>query len=166
MHNLSREITKQVVELKIDFGIVVNPARYPELVIRKLYSDTIGFWKLRSERSETLMRARKTAILCHPHLTQTKKLLQQLKQKKVFPDARITHTSNLQLIADLMAARAGVGVMPETTALLHHRDVLAPIRNLPTHPDTIFLVFRKDALLGRAAEEIKCRILRSFQRPL
>lgn len=40
----SSEVTKDVVNYKLDIGLVANPIRHPDLVIIKLYKEYIGFW--------------------------------------------------------------------------------------------------------------------------
>lgn len=46
----SRRLLSDVIDFKIDFGIVVEPMRHPELTIVKLYDNTIRFWSLENRR--------------------------------------------------------------------------------------------------------------------
>ena len=43
-HDISRKFTEQVINLSIDIGIVVNPFKHPDLIIRKLCNDEVTFW--------------------------------------------------------------------------------------------------------------------------
>jgi len=40
-NDLSRKITEQVINLSIDIGIVINPIKHPDLIIRKLGTDEV-----------------------------------------------------------------------------------------------------------------------------
>lgn len=161
-HDLSRNITKGVVNLEMEFGIVVNPIRYPDLTIYTLYSDQIGFWIPKGTSVKKVLYSDNTALICNPELTQTAKLIKQARKRKLFPNPRLVHTTNLHLIADLMATGAGVGILPATTARLHHGATVSPIPDSPVHKDTICLIYRHDMLHGTAGNLIKRKILEAF----
>ena len=150
VHDLSRVITKSVVDLELDFGIVVNPIRFPDLTIHKLYNDEIGFWVSKKHKKYSNVKKEGIPIICNPTLTQTTKLLKEIRKKGFLPKPRIIHITNLQLIADLIADGAGIGIVPKTTIELHHSQVVRQIRKLPVHSDQICLIYRHDMLRGTA----------------
>ena len=47
VHDISRKITESIVSYQIDIGVVVNPTRHPDLVLKKLGDDRVLFWKRR-----------------------------------------------------------------------------------------------------------------------
>ena len=75
-HGLSRVICERVISGSIDFGIVVNPVKHPDLVIYKLASDEVGFWKV--------PRGLDNLLIYNPELTQSQSLLNKIKKKKIF----------------------------------------------------------------------------------
>ena len=38
VHDLSRKILEQILSYEIDFGIVINPIRHPDLILKKILS--------------------------------------------------------------------------------------------------------------------------------
>ncbi len=43
VHDLSRKITEKVISFEVDFGIVVNPVRHPDIVLSELSDDDVSF---------------------------------------------------------------------------------------------------------------------------
>lgn len=161
-HDLSREITRKVASLELDFGIVVNPLRYPDLTINKLYNDEVGFWVWKGSKWGNCTEREGTPIICNTDLTQTTVLIKQIRRKKLYPEPRLIHTTSLRLICDLTASGAGVGIMPGTSAMLYHKKQLRSLKDHPVHKDTICLVYRRDLLKGTAGHVIKEAIMEAL----
>jgi len=105
-HGLSREITEAVVSRKIDFGLVINPVRHNDLVLKKLCNDRFGLWKSLEAPSDTL--------IYDGNLNQAQVLIKKIKSSAAFK--RHITSNNLEIIADLASASCGVALLPERVA--------------------------------------------------
>lgn len=74
-HDSSRKITEKVINLSIDIGIVINPVKHSDLVIKKIGDDVITFWR------SNMNAANEKVLICDPDLLQTQSLLKKLKNK-------------------------------------------------------------------------------------
>jgi DNA-binding transcriptional LysR family regulator len=157
VHDISRSITEQVISHKIDFGIVVNPVRHPDLVIKELVNDDVGFWRAKKSKS-----FENKPLICDPQLTQTQKLLKKLAKNKVFFNREI-HSSSLENIARLTAADAGIGILPSKVALAMFADELTLFDpKWPIFKDSICLCYRADSQKSKGAKLIIETILKAF----
>jgi DNA-binding transcriptional LysR family regulator len=144
-HDLSRKITEGVISFEIDFGIVVNPVKHPDLVISELGTDDVLFWTA-SKPSLTQSLDSKTGVLvCDLNLIQVQKLIGDL-HKKELGFKRVIHSSDLEVIADLTATGVGVGILPKRVATRIIAQKLRPLGDgLPVLKDSICLIYRADA---------------------
>ena len=133
IHGLSRVICEGIISGTLDFGLVVNPVRHPDLVIHKLASDEVGFWKAPNGLSDVL--------IYNPDLNQSQALLKKVKKKE--QPHRIITSNNLEVIATLAASGTGVAILPSRVA-----KAIAPqlkkVRGWPTYLDEITFVHRVD----------------------
>lgn len=134
VHGLSLEITQQVLNLSVDVGIIVNPTKHADLVITPLADDKISLWQKGKSTTKTL---KDFILLADPHLSQTQFILKQLRKKSLSP-ARLIHTCSLELIAELAASGAGVGILPESIA---QTKKLQPVSGAPVYADEICVVY-------------------------
>ncbi len=148
IHDLSRNICEKVVSYEIDFGIVVNPTPHPDLVIKELDKDTVHFWVAEKAPKNVLQN-----LILDPNMLQAQDLLKKTK-KKALQFLRQTPTHSLELIVSLVAAGAGVGIIPKkvVTASGFKLKMLDP--SLPYYTDTICLVYRADAPKTQATKQI------------
>ena len=147
IHDLSRKITEGVISYEIDFGIVVNPVSHPDLVLRDLYLDQMTFWVHPS-------RAHLTTLICDPNLLQTDHLLKEV-QKSGFKFSRILPSTSLELIAALVAAGAGVGILPARVAQKEPSSRIERLSaKLPVYKDRICLIYRQETLQSKASKAI------------
>ncbi|MCY4644148.1 MAG: LysR family transcriptional regulator [Bacteriovoracales bacterium] len=132
-HGLSRIVCEGVISGTIDFGIVVNPVRHPDLVIHKLARDEVGFWKMPNSLKDVL--------IYHPSLIQTQSLLKKIKNKMFFKRSIVSE--NLEVIASLSGTGTGIAILPGRVA-----KAIAPqlkrMKNTPIYRDEITLVHRFD----------------------
>ncbi len=143
-HDLSRRITERVISFEIDMGIVVNPVAHPDLVLSLLCTDEVGYWRGPHKGNEDV-------LICDPDLMQTQALLS--KEKKTGREfSRQISSSNLEVIAQLVASGAGVGILPGRVAT---RDVKLQLKPLsaktPIFHDKTFLIYRKDLQKGKTS---------------
>lgn len=144
-HALSREIAENVISFRNDFGLVINPVRHPDLVIRELCKDRVGFWSAKTAPNDVL--------ICDPSLAQTQALL-----KKHTGFRRSIHSPSLELIAKVAESGCGVAILPERVARLH--PGLAPWKKDPATPqDRLCLIYRADRHRTASARAIADIIL-------
>jgi DNA-binding transcriptional LysR family regulator len=147
-HGLSREIAEDVISFRVDFGLVINPVRHPDLVIRELCQDRVGFWAEKSGISDVL--------ICDPALAQTQALIKKLPSGF----KRYLYSSSLEVIAELAARGCGVAILPERIAHLHSELSLWK-KDLPTVRDRLCLVYRADRHLTASARLIVDSIIKA-----
>src|SRR3990167_6929309 len=133
-HAISRKITEQVINLSVDIGIVINPMRHPDIIIKKLYDDEVGFFCGPGLLPLQDIRSPQLTLLCEPELTQTQLLLKKSKKMGITPQRIITMNS-LEVVANLTAHGCGVGILPGQVVKLMHPDKLKKIPNTPTCSD-------------------------------
>lgn len=132
-HGLSRVICEGVISGSIDFGIVVNPIKHPELIIHKLASDEVGFWKT--------TKGLDNVLIYNPELAQSQALLKKVKKMATFD--RSIASENLEVIATLAGSGTGVAILPSRVV-----KAIAPglrkMKNSPTYVDEITFIYRAD----------------------
>lgn len=136
-HDSSRKITEQIINLSVDIGIVVNPVKHPDLVIKKLDDDRVTLWKGSGSRHIQDMHSSQALLLCDPDLVQTQAILRKLKKAGTLPNRLLT-TNNLEVIAELTASNCGIGILPEKIARSRH---LLPIPRAPHYEDEICVLY-------------------------
>ncbi len=144
-HDLSRRITEEVISYKIDFGLVVNPVRHPDLVIKELCLDEVTFWVAKKPSKSQKLGSENSVLICDTNLNQTQKLISDFQKKKVyFP--RSIHSSSLEVITELTMQGAGIGILPSRVATRHKRCGPQKIgQNCPVFKDRICLIYRADS---------------------
>lgn len=154
VHDLSRKITEKVISFEVDFGIVVNPVRHPDIVISELCNDDVSFWTTSTSSSTQTLDSSNGVVVCDLELRQTQILLGRL-QKRDSRFRRVIHSSSLEVIADLTSHGAGIGILPQRVAQMpgHHKLKQLNI-GLPSVTDKICLVYRPDAQKSSASKQI------------
>lgn len=141
-HDLSRKITEEIINLTIDIGIVVNPIKHPDLIIKKLFNDEVTCWQSREFSTKSTSTDEKI-IICDTELRQTQFLLKNIHSKGIKYKRMIT-TNNLEVVANLTAAGVGVGILPGSVAKSLHQDKLHRLQRAPIYHDEICLVYRHE----------------------
>jgi LysR family transcriptional regulator, cell division regulator len=147
VHDFSRKITEQVVSYTIDLGFVVNPARHPDLVLKKLGDDRVLFWKKRG--ATTLPKK----IFADVNLIQMQEILGKTHGKEL-KGWDLISTSSLELIRTLTLSGQGIGILPERVAKADGADLVPFDSKLPVYEDKIFVTYRKDVLASKAGREL------------
>jgi DNA-binding transcriptional LysR family regulator len=137
-HDISRVITEDVINGKIDVGIVVNPRSYPELVIKTLSYDTVGLWKVNGKKTKEL-----DALICQPELVQSQKIMREAS-KKGYKFKRTILSSDIQVICSLVASGCGVGILSREIALRNPTHNLTEISDGPLLKDQVALIYRHE----------------------
>lgn len=139
VHDLSRKIVEGVINMAVDVGIVVNPVRHPGIVLKKLYNDEVGFWQADTyhwsfEKGGT--------IICDPELMQTQQVLSMLREQGR-SNYRLLTSSNLDVIASLVACGTGIGILPSSVVKIV-TPALKPVLDMPSYQDEIYLAYRPE----------------------
>lgn len=156
-HDLSRKITEGVINLSIDIGVVVNPFKHPDLIIRPLFEDEVCFWVGKGQRSIQDYRSKQAIILCDPELTQSQSLLKKMKQAGINAERLLTSNS-LEVVASLTAKGCGIGIIPTRVANAMYPGQLTKIANAPIFSDEICLVYRNENRQVQAIQAIAAKI--------
>jgi DNA-binding transcriptional LysR family regulator len=141
-HDLSRKIAEEVIELMVDIGIVVNPIKHPDLIIKKLFNDEVTCWHS-SLLSAKVAASDEKIIICDPDLRQTQVLLKHI-HKKGIKYQRMMTTNNLEVITRLTAEGVGIGILPGRVANSLPHSKLYRLPGAPTFHDEICLVYRHE----------------------
>lgn len=162
-HDLSRKTAEKVINHSLDIGIVVNPIKHPDLIIRKLYSDTISLYisKNITNPHDILLRG-KAVIVCDPELMQTQHIFRKM-QKNSMKFQRLITTSSLEVIAKLTAYGVGFGVLPAHVVKASHEDNLVMLENSPIYNDEICVIYRNESRFEKSVQTIIQTIKSAFQ---
>jgi DNA-binding transcriptional LysR family regulator len=158
VHDLSRKITEQVISLEVDIGLVINPVRHPQLIIKNLLEDTVSLWVSK----HTDKPSEENILICDPSLLQTQHIIKDLKKSRIH-FSRILTSSSLENIANLTASGVGIGVLPCRVAECVAGDRIVPVRSAPKFKDTLAVIYRMEnrgiksfqCLVGEIAKVIK-----------
>jgi len=161
-HDISRRITEQVVNLSIDIGIVVNPFKHPDLIIRKLCDDEFAFWVGEGARKIQDIHFKQAILLCEPDLTQTQSLLKKFKKSGI-GSARVMTANSLEVVANLTAAGCGIGILPARVVQSMYPDKLKRVPQTPVYSDEICLVYRNENRHVQAVQTI-VNVIKEFFR--
>jgi DNA-binding transcriptional LysR family regulator len=148
-HDLSRRITERVISFETDIGIVVNPVRHPELRIVQLFDDEVGLWRSTGPCAEDV-------LICDPDLLQAQDIQAKLgRSGGVLKFRRHIFSSSLEVITQLVASGAGIGILPARVA---EREKGLQIKRVapkgPTFHDKCCLIYRPDAHTSAAVRAV------------
>jgi LysR family transcriptional regulator, cell division regulator len=158
-HDLSRKITEDVISFKTDFGIVVNPWKHPDLVIKPLVKDEVALWTSKKPSKLQDPASGQAVLICDPELVQSQSILRQLA-KLGLEFNRVLTSSNLEVVSALVASGAGIGILPGRVATRVDSYELRLLEKAgPKFSDSHCLVYRADAQNSKASRLLARRIL-------
>lgn len=153
-HDLSRKITEAVISFKVDFGIVVNPVPHPDLIIKELMKDEVSFWVGSKKTILQDVKSKSAILICDPDLLQSQSLMTHMEKFGLKFSRSIT-SSNLEVITALVAAGAGVGILPGRVATHIKSYKLKPLSmKCPKFHDRICLIYRADTQKSPASKSL------------
>lgn len=152
-HDLSRHITRGVLDMVLDFGIVINPTPHPDLVMKLLGKDIVTLWKTKSLKNPDV-------LICDPSLNQSQKILQTMK-KQGHEFTRVIESSNLEVITRLADCGAGVGLLP-TRVVEAQNTSLVKVKDAPERLDEIYLIYRVENKKVRVIQKLSETIQAGF----
>lgn len=133
-HDLSRNVLQQVLDHALDVGLVVNPEKHPDLILKELCRDEVSVWKRKGSSVQDV-------LIFDPSLFQTQWILEKL-QKKGIRYKRKMESANLEVIASLLQAGAGHAILPKRVALQNLFPLEEAHPSLPQFQDHLYLVYR------------------------
>lgn len=146
-HDLSRKILEAVANVRMDFGVIINPVRHPDLILKKVGTDIVTFW----QRSD-IKKGVETTLICDPDILQTQSLMKQAKKMGRTFD-RVIPTSSLEMVTELTIAGAGVGVIPNRVVKRNAEAAsLITKKGAPIFNDEIFVAYRVENRSIRALQ--------------
>lgn len=153
----SIQVEEAIVTREIDLGLVVNPGRHPDTVVRPLFADQVLFVaasKVAKRFDDPTGALAELPLLHVPAIRQTQHLLGSLRQQELDPP-RLIACSSMSLVKSLVLDGTGVGILPWRVAA-HGvpKGRLVPLE-LPRYDDRIALVWRADAPSTAALEELR-----------
>ena len=162
VHDLSRNITESIIQLEIDIGLVVNPIKHPDLIIRKLCDDEVTLWVGNGNKKIQDPYSGAAVLICDPSLIQTQELLKKLKKSQIHY-RRIIPSSNLEIITQLVVDGAGIGIIPGRVATFKSTTQIQKIPQAPSFHDEICLIYRVENRSIRSIQTIADRVISSFK---
>lgn len=156
----SAAVREAVVQREIHFGLVVNPAPHPDLVLVELFADAVELFVAATEPETTSLDAARARLAAGPliyagRVVQMQELVARLAGTDEIP-ARQLVCGDLELVKSLALAGLGVAMLPRRVAEYGQPGKLRALHAaLPVVPDTIALVYRADMHRTRAARTLK-----------
>ena len=152
-NDVSRNITERVINSSIDIGIVINPYKHPDLIVRKLCADKVTFWVGAGNNKNQDIRSSQSVILCDDNLIQTQSLLKECKKIGV-PSERIITMESLEVVASLTASGCGIGILPTRVAESIPDYKLKRVPKMPVYLDELCLIYRHESRDVQAMQKI------------
>nr|WP_295905865.1 LysR family transcriptional regulator [uncultured Bdellovibrio sp.] len=145
MHDLSRNVLQMVRDSLIDVGLVMNPEKHPDLIIKEVCEDEVTVWKKKgSVINDTL--------IFDSNLFQAQAILERLQKKGIRYSRKIS-SSNLEVIASLLQAGAGHAILPKRVILANTAAIEEAHEQIASFKDSLCLVYRpslKRSATGKA----------------
>ncbi|MGK0368016.1 MAG: DNA-binding transcriptional LysR family regulator [Thermoproteota archaeon] len=152
-HDSSRVVNDMVLKCELDFGIVVNPIRHPDLTIVKVFEDEVKFWKSKKLNTLNDMKSDELVLICDKDLSQSQDLLKKIgKNVKI---KRYITSNSLEVVAELTSQGMGVGIIPERVVNKFSGSKLNSIEKTPVFKDEMYFVYRRDFIHSVAFAKLK-----------
>ena len=142
IHDHSRNLTEKVISFNLDFALVVNPIKHPDLIIREICVDIFTLWV--SPHLKTINQ--NTPLIYCPELVQSQSIHDRLSKSKLGLKRSIT-SSSIEVVKKLTMEKVGIGILPTRVANLGLKtaDSLKIYgKSAPKFKDKICLVYRYD----------------------
>jgi DNA-binding transcriptional LysR family regulator len=142
----SMQVHGELVDGRVDLGLIVNPSKHPDTVVTPLFEDSVELFHCFSLGRAADPHAALSSIplIYVPQLAQTQNILRQLEKRRA-PLSRPLPCTSLELVKSLVLDRVGIGILPRRVA--QHRTA-RKLRSLsppmPLFRDQIALVRRYD----------------------
>ena len=150
-HDNSRSIQQMIQNGEIDIGVVVNPLRNPDLFINRITFDKVMIWKSDAHHAPS------NQLIADFSLPQTHEILRQWKTAP----AQHIHTSDFNLIGDLVKANMAYGILPKRFVEMEKLNIENDQKNIFVK-DEFCVVYRPEFLKINYAKECVKYIINAF----
>ena len=115
-HGRSSDIVNDIINMRLDMGLAVNPINHPDLIISSILKGEVTFWTSAAHKNDTQNPAHESGtIVFDQNMMRSQALLNDYKENGIEFSRSITST-DLEVIADLVGNGLGVGILPENVA--------------------------------------------------
>ena len=160
-HRSSKEVTEDVLAFRLDFGIVIEPFPYPDLVIAPLGTRRVKVWAAKNSTPENDLRSERCVLFLNPELIRGAKMLEKTVAAGA-PIRRVVPANSYEVITELVVSGAGIGILPEQVAT--KREGLRAVEfEGATLEYSLALVYRKDFQNTIASQTIVQAIKKSLK---
>ena len=132
-HDHSREVQRLIQNGKIDIGIVVNPIRNPDLIIKKLCDDKICIWQ------SAKGKLKEDQLIADLELSQVQSILRSWNKAP----SRYISSTDFNIIGELTSAGMGYGILPKRFVEMQKLK-LKQVHTSIFFKDEISLLFRPE----------------------
>ncbi len=138
--NVSKIITEKIIDMSLDIGIVTNPIRHLDLIIKNIANDCTTLWY-----NPNLVDLNNTSniLLCNQNLPQSYGIIKELNNSPI-KYSRIINTDSYQLIKSLAESGCGIAIIPESMVISDKHSCLIKIKNTAEYKDEISLIYRHE----------------------
>lgn len=143
----STEVTRKIINAELDFGIVINPQRHPDLVIYQLRRESVHVWK--SQKAKKIEKN----IFYNPDMINIYSYL------RLFPEHRHIAVPDYITVASILRESRSIGILPMHTAEMI--GGLEPVQELSTAE--LCLVYRKDRSHNKVMQSVIKEVKLGFQ---
>lgn len=151
-YGFSPHICEDVVSSRIDFGIVASPVKHPDLIIRPICSDEIRLWVCANGEYPTQDIESDHAVLVYDPVILG--LSRPVGPGGAITFARTVKTANFNVVANLVKAGVGIGVLPGRIAAFHSEFEIRPLAGeILNIQHEICLVYRVDVQRSTASRQ-------------
>ncbi len=133
IHSHSRDIQTQIQEGKIDIGVVVNPIKNPDLIIKPICLDRIHIWQ------STNKNVRSDQLVADMGLAQVQALLRSWGKAP----AKHIDTNDFNLIAQLCLGGMGYAILPKRFVKMERLKLKKCFEHI-NYKDEFALVYRPE----------------------
>lgn len=132
-HDLSRNVNEQILKKEVDFGIVVNPRKHPDLILKKICDDEVKIW------SSLTHNIKNRTLIYDQNLFQSNYIVSKIAKTKQYTE--FIEVGSLELIREMGLAGNGDVVLPQRVANKPNQKVsFKAIKQSPTYKDEFYFV--------------------------
>jgi len=148
-HDLSRIITDEVISYNVDIGIVINPIKHPDLIIKKLKADDVTLFKSKELAGNKVNKI----LITDPDLMQSQTIMSKLR-KTEYIDFKRLYTSSLETATKLCFSGCGYAILPTLVTEEVCPGKLEKVKGAPVFKDELCLIYRVENKNSKALQEI------------
>jgi len=163
LHSGSKSILHKVLNMELDFGIVCNQSDHPQIISVPLFDDQVMFYQPKRKQTPDARPAGHNILVYDEKMFQCEVLVQQAIAQQLLPHCRELHLQELNVIASLVAAGMGYGILPKLLVDGYYPDSIEEVPNTPLYTDKFCLIMRRQKQPSAAALYIQEYIVEALR---